>query len=82
MNKIQKWLQKTVTGMAVVMIPVGGLYVVNLPYSAIRSPIAQKAPLLLLPSQIVVENNFKQAVNLVEQSDQLINNSTSFVDFD
>jgi hypothetical protein len=33
-------------------IPVGVVWVANLPYPVIRRPVAQKAPILLLPSYI------------------------------
>ncbi|MGY6528915.1 MAG: hypothetical protein ACXITR_03200 [Cyanobacterium sp.] len=63
-------------------IPIGFLYIVNLPYAAIRRPINNHAPILLLPSQIVVENNFKKALNLTEQAEQLIDNATDFPDLE
>ncbi|WP_446684790.1 hypothetical protein A5482_001400 [Cyanobacterium sp. IPPAS B-1200] len=63
-------------------IPIGFLYIVNLPYAAIRRPINNHAPVLLLPSQIIVENNFKKALNLTEQAEQLIDNATDFPDLE
>lgn len=63
-------------------IPVGLLYIVNLPYSVIRQPVAEVAPLLLLPSQISIDYNFKQSTNLLEQAEQLIENPTSYEDLD
>lgn len=63
-------------------IPIGFLYIANLPYAAIRRPVNNHAPILLLPSQIVVENNFKKALNLIEQAEQLIDNATDFPDLE
>ncbi|NCO76178.1 MAG: hypothetical protein GW795_10750 [Cyanobacteria bacterium] len=60
-----------------ITIPVGILYVINLPYPAIRRPISEKVPLLLLPSQITTEYHFKKSINLMEQAQQLIDNATS-----
>ncbi|MBE9222138.1 hypothetical protein IQ215_05455 [Cyanobacterium stanieri LEGE 03274] len=65
-----------------ISIPAGFLYIVNLPYAAIRRPVNRHAPVLLLPSQIIVENNFKKALNLTEQAEQLIDNATDFPDLD
>ncbi|WP_017292457.1 hypothetical protein [Geminocystis herdmanii] len=63
-----------------ISIPIGIVYILNLPYPAIRRPVSEKAPLLLLPSQISTEYHFKKSVNLVEQSEQLIDNATSIDD--
>lgn len=63
-------------------IPIGILYLVNLPYPAIRRPVAKVAPFLLLPSQISIDNNFKQSITLIEQAKQLIENATSSADID
>jgi hypothetical protein len=62
-------------------IPVGIIYIINLPYPAIRRPMSEKAPILLLPSQIITEYHFKKSINLVEQAEQLIDNPTSINDF-
>nr|WP_069790577.1 hypothetical protein [Cyanobacterium sp. IPPAS B-1200]OEJ78880.1 hypothetical protein A5482_12390 [Cyanobacterium sp. IPPAS B-1200] len=35
-----------------------------------------------MPSQIIVENNFKKALNLTEQAEQLIDNATDFPDLE
>ncbi|MBD1852514.1 hypothetical protein [Leptolyngbya sp. FACHB-711] len=61
-------------------IPVGLVWLVNLPYPPIRRPIARSAPLLLLPSYIRFDNQFKGAINQVEQARQLIDQSTSLAD--
>lgn len=58
----------------------GLLWVVNLPYPPIRRPIAQKVPLLLLPSFFNMDRNYRGAISKVEQADQLINQATSGAD--
>jgi hypothetical protein len=63
-------------------IPVGIIYVVNLPYPAIRQPIAKAAPILLLPSNMAIEANFKKGQATVEESRQLIESPTSPADLD
>lgn len=63
-------------------IPAGILYVVNLPYPVIRQPIAKFAPLLLLPSNMSMEENFKRGQATVEESRQLIESPTSIEDLD
>lgn len=58
-------------------IPVGAIYLVNLPYSTIRRPVAAKAPLLLLPSYISLDRNYRRAINTFEQAQQLIDGATT-----
>ncbi|MGF1497778.1 MAG: hypothetical protein ACFB8W_13275 [Elainellaceae cyanobacterium] len=65
-----------------VLVSTGGLWLVNLPYPMIRRPIARTAPLLLLPSFLSMDHNYRQAVSLVEQADQLVNRAISAEDFD
>jgi hypothetical protein len=63
-------------------IPVGIIYVVNLPYPVIRQPVAKAAPLLLLPSNMAIEANFKKGQATVEEARQLIETPTSAADLD
>lgn len=63
-------------------IPFSVVYVANLPYPIIRGPVAEKAPLLLLPSYIDMDSNFKQAQAKLELAKQLITNPTSPEDLD
>ncbi|MEO1428375.1 MAG: hypothetical protein AAFV71_04780 [Cyanobacteria bacterium J06633_8] len=58
----------------------GIIWLVNLPYPMIRKPVAEKAPLLLLPSYISMDNNYRGAINATEQADQLVNKATSLAD--
>lgn len=58
----------------------GIIWLVNLPYPMIRKPVAQKAPLLLLPSYISMDNSYRGAINATEQADQLVNKATSLED--
>jgi hypothetical protein len=61
-------------------IPVGAVWVANLPYSVIRRPVAQKAPILLLPSYMDMDSHYRQAIASVEQAQQLVENPTSAAD--
>jgi hypothetical protein len=60
----------------------GSLWVLNLPYPMIRWPVSRVAPLVLLPSYIKMDHDYRQAVSLVEQADQLVNQATSASDID
>jgi hypothetical protein len=74
---------RKVIGVAVLVgIPIGALWIINLPYPPIRRPIARSAPILLLPSYISLDNNYRQAIALVEQAKQLIDNATTPADLD
>ncbi|MFQ4139111.1 hypothetical protein PGN35_022640 [Nodosilinea sp. PGN35] len=66
----------TVAGLA------GVTWVLNLPYPMIRWPVAKTAPLILLPSYIKMDNDYRQAVSLVAQADQLVNQATSASDIE
>ena len=61
-------------------IPIGALYIVNLPYAAIRRPVARKAPILLLPSYISLDRHYRLAIAKSEQAQQLIDNATTSED--
>ncbi|WP_448597951.1 hypothetical protein [Thermoleptolyngbya sp.] len=63
-------------------IPAGILWAINLPYAPIRRPIAETAPLLLLPSYISLDQNYKAAIALTEQAKQLIDSPTRPEDID
>ena len=63
-------------------IPVAIIYVANLPYPVIRQPVAKAAPLLLLPSNMAIEANFKKGQATIEESKQLIMSPTSGADLD
>ncbi len=71
-----KWPVIFLTGAA------GLLWVINLPYPMIRWPVAKTAPLLLLPSFISMDNNYKGSIQSLEQADQLINRATSQADIE
>lgn len=71
-------------GSAVVAVAglAGSLWVLNLPYPMIRWPVARVAPIVLLPSYIQMDRDYRQAVSLVEQADQLVNQATSANDIE
>ncbi len=59
---------------------VGTIWILNLPYPMIRLPVSRIAPIVLLPSFISMDTNYRQAIANTEQADQLINQSTSPAD--
>jgi hypothetical protein len=64
-------------------VTIGGIalvWLVNLPYPMIRKPVAKVAPILLLPSYLSMDRNYRDAINNVEQADQLIRSATSAAD--
>ena len=74
---------KAVVGVGLLLgIPFGAIYLINLPYAAIRRPVAAKAPLLLLPSYISLDRNYRYAINTFEQAQQLIDGATTPADLD
>ena len=60
----------------------GGIWVLNLPYPMIRWPVARTLPIVLLPSYISMDHSYRQAISLVEQADQLVNQATSVQDIE
>lgn len=58
----------------------GFIWFVNLPYPMIRRPVAGIAPMLLLPSYLSMDRNYREAIAHVEQADQLVNKATSAAD--
>lgn len=60
----------------------GSVWLLNLPYPMIRWPVARVAPIVLLPSYIKMDNDYRQAISLVEQADQLVNQATSASDIE
>ncbi|MEG4270569.1 MULTISPECIES: hypothetical protein [unclassified Microcoleus] len=60
----------------------GIIWLINLPIPLIRLPVAKTMPILLLPSFMSMDHNYRQAIALVEQSDQLVNKATAVADFD
>lgn len=58
----------------------GFIWVANLPFPMIRKPVASVAPLILLPSYIKMDNDYRQAISLVEQADQLVNKASGPAD--
>ena len=53
-----KWLGWTAAGTA---IAAGTVWVLNLPYPMIRWPVARTVPIVLLPSYISMDHNYRQA---------------------
>ncbi len=74
-----KWVVGLTAGVAAL---VGGIWFVNLPYPMVRWPVSKVAPMLLLPSFMRMDHNYRQTIIYTEQADQLINNATSAADFE
>ncbi len=68
------WIPAALVGMA------GIVWVANLPYPMIRKPVSRVAPIILLPSYMSMDYNYREAIANVEQADQLINKATSSAD--
>jgi hypothetical protein len=60
----------------------GAVWLLNLPYPMIRWPVARVAPMVLLPSFIRMDRDYRQTVSLVAQADQLVNRATSAQDIE
>lgn len=76
-------LVRKLAGIALLIgIPAGTIWVANLPYAPIRRPIADNAPILLLPSYLSMDNSYRQAIALTEQAEQLIDRPTSPADLE
>ena len=58
----------------------GLIWILNLPYPMIRRPVAKTAPIILLPSYLKMDRNYREAIANVEQADQLVNQATSLKD--
>jgi hypothetical protein len=63
-------------------IPVALVWFVNLPFPMIRKPVAEKAPILLLPSFLAMDRGYRGAISSLEQAEQLINKATSPADIE
>lgn len=60
----------------------GSVWALNLPYPMIRWPVSKVAPIVLLPSFMSMDHSYRQAISLVEQADQLVNQATSGQDIE
>ena len=76
-NPVWGWLKVGAIATAGV---VGGVWVLNLPYPMIRYPVANTIPLVLLPSFMSMDHNYRGAIAATEQADQLVNQATSAAD--
>jgi hypothetical protein len=74
------FLGKIIWAAVLLGIPVGVVWVANLPYPVIRRPVAKNAPILLVPSYMDMDFHYRQGVASVEQAQQLIEKPTSTAD--
>jgi hypothetical protein len=79
-RSLQQTCQKLIWTGVLVGIPVGAIALINLPYAPIRRPVAQTVPILLTPSYISMDHNFRQGVANVEAAKQLIDGATAPAD--
>lgn len=80
--KRTNWLKRVVVIGVIIAIPVGVVAVANLPVAFIRRSVAQTLPVLLIPSYLTIEENFKKGVTSLESARQLIDNATTALDID
>ncbi len=71
------WIPKIAVGLGSMA---GLVWILNLPYPMIRRPVAKTAPIILLPSYLKMDRNYRGAIAKVEQADQLVNQATSLED--
>jgi hypothetical protein len=76
----RKIVAGTLIGAGTIGLGAGLIAVLNLPYPMIRWPVAKVMPIILLPSFMEMDHNYRQVISLVEQSDQLVNQATSAAD--
>ena len=81
-NRAPGLFDKIILGGSLLGGAAGIIWLINLPSPMIRWPVAKTMPVLLMPSFISMDYNYRQAIALVEQSDQLINKATAAADFD
>lgn len=70
-----------------VILVTGGIlttvvFIANLPLPFIRQGVERTVPILLLPSYLSWDYNYRQAMPMVEEANQLINAPTTFADLD
>jgi hypothetical protein len=86
LNRPPGKLKRTLLGVGIGAGTLAGLagiiWFVNLPYPMIRRPMARTAPLLLFPSYLSMDHNYRGAISNVEQADQLVRNATSPADIE
>ena len=79
-QRVKRGLNRLFWTGAIIGIPVGAVALINLPYSPVRRPVAEAAPMLLMPSYISLDQNYRQALANVEAAKQLIDGATATAD--
>jgi hypothetical protein len=69
-------------GIIVLGAGAGLVWFANLPYPMIRRPVSRVAPIVLFPSYLNMDRNYREAIANVEQADQLVNKATSRADLE
>ncbi len=81
-NKKTAWIRNIAIAGIVLGIPAVIVAVANLPVAFIRQSVAKSAPILLTPTYLSLEDNFKQGVIALESAKTLILQPTSAEDID
>ncbi|MBE9207893.1 hypothetical protein IQ244_15450 [Nostoc sp. LEGE 06077] len=79
-GKANRGIGKLIWITILIGIPASLVWVANQPEPTIRRTVVQKAPFLLLPSYISMEQHYRQALILIEQAEYLIERPTSAAD--
>lgn len=69
-------------GLAGLVVATGGIALANLPLPPIRNVVADNAPLLLLPSFWMMDQDYRAATAATAQAKQLLDNATSAADIE
>lgn len=69
-------------GIVAIALSVGGIWLVNRPILGLRDAVVQVAPILLIPSYMEIEENYRKAIVLIERSEQFADQATTFTDLD
>jgi hypothetical protein len=81
-NQDRKFLKWVIIGGGGILTFSALIWLVNLPFPMIRRPVAKTAPILLLPSFLEMDRNYREAMSNVNQADQLVNKATSLDDIE
>lgn len=81
-QKGELWLKTLPIAVSGVAGLAGLIWLVNLPLPMIRRPVARVAPIVLLPSYISMDRNYREAISNVEEAEQLVQRATSAADIE
>ncbi|MBE9116797.1 hypothetical protein IQ249_12895 [Lusitaniella coriacea LEGE 07157] len=73
---------RALKGLLWVGLPIAVVTIANLPHPTVRRSVAQTAPILLLPSYISIERNYRGAIASANQAEQFLQNAKTLEDLD